>query len=82
MLRPYFVQNKYVPHTKSSRPPEDQQRPPGGGGPQFENIWFILYYHVRERTSWSSGYTPLKSGGPAIQIDFSLFSSVSAGKVH
>jgi hypothetical protein len=42
MLHPYFVQNKYVHHTKNSRPPEDKQRP-GGGGAQFENLWYIRF---------------------------------------
>jgi hypothetical protein len=38
VLRPYFVQNKYVIHTNISRPPEDQERPPGGAL-QFESLW-------------------------------------------
>jgi hypothetical protein len=31
MLRQYVDQNKYVPQTNSSLPPEDQQPPPGCG---------------------------------------------------
>jgi hypothetical protein len=29
ILRPYFVQNKYVRHTTRAPTQEDQQRPPG-----------------------------------------------------
>jgi hypothetical protein len=36
ILRPYFVQNKYVPHTNNSSPL------PPGGAPQFHNLWYIL----------------------------------------
>jgi hypothetical protein len=31
MLRPYFVQNKYVPHTNKSRPHWGPTTPPGAG---------------------------------------------------
>jgi hypothetical protein len=32
ILHPYFIQNKYVPHTNNlPPPPEDEQRPPLGG---------------------------------------------------
>jgi hypothetical protein len=37
VLCPYFVQNKYVPHTNIVRPIVDQQHPLGGGA-QFWNL--------------------------------------------
>jgi len=42
-LRPYFVQNKYVPHTNNSSPPPEDQQPPGGA-PQFRNMRYMIIY--------------------------------------
>jgi hypothetical protein len=39
VLHPYFVQNKYVPHTNNS-PLQRTDNAPGGRTPQFENLCY------------------------------------------
>jgi hypothetical protein len=60
ILRPYFVQNKYVPNTNNSPPPHKEPiTPPWGRASQFENLWAISMDRVllEELTiaSWSTG---------------------------
>jgi hypothetical protein len=55
-LRPYFVQNTYVPHTNSSYPSQDQQQPPKEGrAPQFEKLCFrpMVSVHVRSKQQFT-----------------------------
>jgi hypothetical protein len=41
-LRPYFVQNKYVPNTNIYRPRRGPTALPPGGASQFANLWYSL----------------------------------------
>jgi hypothetical protein len=46
MLRPYSIQNKYIPHTYNLRPPYEQ-RPLRGRAPQVENLWDIYRFSLK-----------------------------------
>jgi hypothetical protein len=48
-----FIQNKYVPYTNNSRPPEDQERPPPVGRPRWTRRGglVIVYCKVLHNTA-------------------------------
>jgi hypothetical protein len=54
ILCPYFVQNKYVPHTNNLPPLQRTNNAPirGGWAPQFGNLWSIVTPFVLITSVW------------------------------